>query len=131
MPNEYLLVVDDHGGIRRLLCEFLTQEGFRVKDAPDGQTALQLVKAEKPRLVLLDLKMPGLTGMETLLQLKQLSPQTQVVLMSAYTREKEVIAAVESGYIEHYVYKPFDLEELRLILNNSLANPNISRAASS
>ncbi|MDQ7097142.1 response regulator [Desulfosporosinus sp. PR] len=122
MNYDYLLVVDDHAGIRRLLREFLTQEGFCIKEAPDGQTALQLVKERKPRLVLLDLKMPGLNGLETLSKLKQLCPRTLVILMSAYTRDKAVMAAVQNGSIQYYIYKPFDLEELRLILQRLLNN---------
>jgi len=123
LSNDYLLVVDDHAGVRQLLCAFLSQEGFCVKEAPDGHSALQIVREVEPRLVFLDLKMPGLSGMETLSKLKQLSPQTIVVIMTAYTEDKAIKAAVQNGHVKYYVYKPFDLENLRLILNSLLSNP--------
>lgn len=125
MVKDYLMVVDDHAGVRQLLCAFLTQEGFYVKEAPDGLTALQLVRKDKPKLVFLDLRMPGLSGMETLKKLKELSPQTLIVVMTAYTRDKDIMAAVQNGHIKHYVYKPFDLDNLRNILHNLLDNHNV------
>ena len=119
MSKDYILVIDDHVGVRRLLYEFLTQEGFCVKAVPNGRTALQLVLDERPRLVFLD-KLPGLSGMETLIKIKQLSPQTLVVVITAYTQDKTIMAAVQNGLIQYFVYKPFELDELRIILHNLL-----------
>lgn len=123
MSKDYLLVVDDHFGVRRLLFEFLSQEGFCVKEAPDGETALQIVKKVKPRLVFLDLWMYGLSGMETLVKLKQLSPHTLVIVMTASTQEKAIMAAVQNSHVNSFVYKPFDLEQLRHILYTLLSRP--------
>ena len=128
MSKDYLLVVDDHVGVRRLLREFLYQEGFCVKEAPDGETALQIVREEKPRLVFLDLKMPGLSGMETLIRLKQLCPQIIVVVISAYTLDNVIKAAVQNGNITYFVDKPFDLQKIRLILHALLSNLNKTNA---
>lgn len=122
---DYLLVVDDHIGVRRLLCEFLAQEGFCVREAPNGQTALRLAREQKPRLVLLDLKMPGLSGMETLLKLKQLYSQIPVIVMSAYTHEHDIMEAVLNGVIEYYVFKPFDLDKLSVLLHDCLNNSDL------
>ncbi len=120
MSNNYLLVVDDNAGIRRLLYEFLTQEGFYVKIASDGLNALQQVKDEKPRLVLLDMRMPGLSGMETLVKLRCLAPETIVVAMSAYIDVNDIKEAILDGRIKHSITKPFDLVELRTFVNNLL-----------
>ena len=122
MSNNHILVVDDNQGIRRLLYDFLTQEGFDVNEASDGLMALQLVLEEKPRLVLLDMRMPGLSGMETLSKLKDLAPETIVVAMSAYTDTKDIRNAIIEGRIEHHITKPFDLTEVRILLNDLLGN---------
>lgn len=123
LSNDYLLVVDDHFGVRQLMCEFLYREGFRVKEAADGHTALQIVSEEKPKLTFLDLKMPGLSGMETLNKLQQIHPHTQVVVMSGYTQDNTLTSAVQDGLVKHFLPKPFDLDNLRLILPSLLSNP--------
>lgn len=123
MSNDYLLVVDDHFGVRQLMCEFLSREGFRVKEAADGYTALQMASEEKPKLTFLDLKMPGLSGLETLNKLQQIRPKTQVVVMSGYTQDNALTSAVQSGLVKHFLTKPFDLDNLRRILPSLLSNP--------
>lgn len=120
--GNYILVVDDNYGIRRLLSEFLSQEGFTVKEAPDGEKALQLVLEEKPMLALLDLKMPGLSGIEILAQLRELAPQTIVVIMSAYIDAKDISDAVQAERIKHILFKPFDLLVVRSLLNDLVNN---------
>lgn len=120
LSNSHILVVDDNSGIRQLLYEFLTQEGFYVKVASDGLKALQLVMEEKPKLVLLDMRMPGLSGMQTLGKLRDLAPETIVVIMSAYIDAKDIRDAVQEGRIKHFIIKPFDLVEVRTFLNDLL-----------
>lgn len=122
--NNYVLVVDDNNGIRRLMCEFFTQEGYYVKEAADGMTALQLVMEERPKLVLLDLRMPGLGGMQTLAKIRDLAPEAIVVMMSAYFDAKDIEKAVEERKIEHYLFKPFDLDEVRILISVLLENNN-------
>lgn len=124
MNNNYILVVDDNNGIRRLMCEFLNQLGFYVKEASDGLTALQIVMEEKPKLVLLDLRMPGLGGMQTLAKLRDLAPETIVVIMSAYFDAKDIEKAVEERQIKHFIIKPFDLEEVRILISDLLNKSN-------
>lgn len=115
-----ILVVDDNYGIRRLMYEFLTQEGFLVKLATDGQMALQMIKEEVPRLILLDLRMPGLGGMQTLSRLRELDlcGDTTVVMMSAYFDAKDLQKAVQDGLIKHFIIKPFDLLEVRTLIQD-------------
>jgi len=104
------------------MCEFFNQLGFYVKDASDGLTALQLVMEEKPKLVLLDLRMPGLSGLQTLAKLRDLAPETIVIIMSAYFDAKDLKKAVEERQIEHYIIKPFNLEEVRVLISDLLNN---------
>ena len=122
MSNNYILVVDDNSGIRRLLYEYLSQEGFYVKEASNGLKALQLVMEEKPRLILLDMRMPGLSGIETLAKLRDLAPETIVVTMSAYIDEKNISIAVQEGWIKDFISKPFDLLEVGVLLKKLLSN---------
>ncbi|TGE39677.1 response regulator [Desulfosporosinus fructosivorans] len=124
MINNYILVVDDNNGIRRLMSEFFNQQGFYVREASDGSTALQLVMEEKPTLVLLDLRMPGLGGLEILAEIRDLAPETIVVIMSAYFDAKDLKKAVEEGKIEHFIIKPFNLEEVRILIYELLNKSN-------
>lgn len=114
-----VLVVDDNYGIRRLMYEFLTQEGYIVKLASDGQMALHMIAEEKPKLILLDLRMPGLGGMQTLTKLKELDLYDDliVVMMSAYFDAKDLKKAVQEGLIKHFIIKPFDLLEIRVLIH--------------
>ncbi len=131
LVNNYLLVVDDNLGIRLLFHEFLSQEGFYVKEASNGLEALQLVMEEKPRLILLDMIMPGLGGMEIIVKLKHLAPETIVVAMSAYIDVKDITDAIQDGLIEHYITKPFDLDKVRILLNSLLSTPSEKRVGQS
>ena len=76
---------------------------------------------EKPVLVLLDMRMPILSGMETLAKLRDLAPETIVVTMSAYIDAKDINDAVQEGRIKHFIFKPFDLLEVRALLNELLS----------
>lgn len=104
------------------MCEFLFREGFCVKEAADGHTALQIIREEKPKLTFLDLKMPGLSGIETLTKMKQLRPKMQVVVMSAYIQNNNLTSAVQNGLIKLFLPKPFDLDNLRHILHSLLSH---------
>jgi len=120
LRGNHILVVDDNRGIRRLLYEFLTQEGFYVKEAANGMEAIKLVMEEKPKLILLDLRMPGLSGMQTLAMLRNIAPETIVVIMSAYIDEKNIREAIQAERIKHFIFKPFDLLEVRVLLADLL-----------
>ncbi|ODA39407.1 response regulator [Desulfosporosinus sp. BG] len=122
MSNNHILVVDDNYGIRRLMYEFLTQEGYLVKEAAEGLRALQFVIEEKPKLVLLDMRMPGLGGVQVLAKLRDLAPETIVVIMSAYFDAKDLKEAVQDGKIKHFIIKPFDLVEVRILINDLMSN---------
>ncbi|WP_243450225.1 response regulator [Desulfosporosinus sp. Sb-LF] len=123
MSRDYhILVVDDNYGIRRFLKEFLTQEGFYVTEASDGMSALKLAIEEKPSLILLDMRMPGISGMQTIAKLRDLVPKTIVVAMSAYVNARDIREALQEGLIQHFIMKPFDLVEIRVLLNDLLNN---------
>ncbi|KPV42794.1 response regulator [Alicyclobacillus ferrooxydans] len=107
-----VLIVDDQFGIRVLLQEVLSQEGYTVSQAPNGQKALELVKADKPDLILLDMKIPGMDGLEILRNIRKMEVDTKVIMMTAYGELDLIQEAMEMGALAHFT-KPFDIDELR------------------
>jgi two-component system, cell cycle response regulator len=107
-----VLVADDDAAIRSLVSEVLTDEGFSVRVAVDGQEALQIFAEFDPDLVFTDQRMPGRSGLEVLAQVRALKPLTHVVIMTSYASLENAIAALKNGAYD-YLLKPF--EDLDLI----------------
>lgn len=114
-----ILIVDDQFGIRVLLQEVLQREGYAIFQAPNGPTALELVRAENPDLVLLDMKIPGMDGLEILRNIRKLELDTKVIMMTAYGELDLIQEAMEMGALAHFT-KPFDIDELRQAVNAQL-----------
>lgn len=107
-----ILVVDDRIGIRKLLQEVLQGAGYLVMAASGGSEAVEIVKEQKVDLVLLDMKMSGMDGLETLTQLKEYAPHVVILIMTAY-EELEVLKEARRRGAAGYISKPFDIEELK------------------
>jgi two-component system, response regulator, stage 0 sporulation protein F len=107
-----ILIVDDQYGIRVLLQEVLGKEDYLIFQAPNGQTALEIVRKEKPDLVLLDMKIPGMDGLEILRHIRTIEPETKVIMMTAYGELDLIKEASVLGALTHFT-KPFDIDELR------------------
>ncbi|SHE97657.1 response regulator [Desulforamulus putei] len=118
--NIDVLIVDDQMGVRRLLFEALADEGYIVKMAGGGLEALKILSGTQPSLVLLDMKMPGMNGIETLQEIRRLYGQLPVVMMTAYG-DMEIIDQTKSLGVKDYLSKPFDLEEVRVLVRAILA----------
>ncbi|OPX89170.1 MAG: Sporulation initiation phosphotransferase F [Pelotomaculum sp. PtaB.Bin104] len=118
--SQYLLIVDDNAGVCRLLHELFSDEGYIVETALNGAEALKIVCAKTPSLILLDVKMPGMSGLETLDKIKEIVPDIPAVMMTAYTELDTVMAAQKEGLIQHYLSKPFDLDEIRRLVKRIL-----------
>jgi len=106
-----LLIVDDQQGVRMLLQEVLSEEGYKVVSATGGIEALNLISELNPRAVILDMKMPGLDGLETLKELRKKNSEVPVIMMTAY-EELENRDEIRGYGVEHYLTKPFDLEDV-------------------
>ena len=110
-----VLVVDDEPGIRALLTDVLISDGYDVHAAGDGVAALECVVDLRPDLVLLDVDMPRLRGVETLMAIRELAPSTKVIMISGTADESEAARALALGAFD-YIVKPFDLSYLNQVI---------------
>ena len=116
-----LLIVDDQTGIRLLLDEVFRREGFVTRLAANGMEALQAVKDEVPGCILLDMKMPGIDGVEVLKRIKSSWPEIPVIMMTAYGEIEMTDDALEIGALKYFT-KPFDIYEVRDAVNAIFEN---------
>ncbi|HTN90143.1 MAG TPA: response regulator [Sorangium sp.] len=114
-----VLVVDDEEGMRATLAANLELEGYEVVEARDGAHALALARQQRFELVLSDVKMPGLNGVETFRELKRIQPGLTVVLMTAFAIEKLIEEGIGEG-VYAVIYKPFSMEHLVRIVARAL-----------
>ncbi|ACV64448.1 response regulator receiver protein [Desulfofarcimen acetoxidans DSM 771] len=121
-----VLVVDDQPGVRYLLNIIIEEEGHKVYTAQNGKEAVDMISLVHPELVLMDVRMPVMGGLEALKIIKKISPDTEVVMMTAYGAEDTVEAAMQNGALT-CIAKPFDIEEIKNFLKQYVWN--ISRDA--
>lgn len=110
-----ILVVDDIPEVRVTLTTFLKMRGFDVKEAANGDHALMEIKAQKPKLVLLDERMTGMDGLMALKKIKELDSSIKVVMLTAIEDEDIIKEAERLGACD-YITKPFDLEKLKALV---------------
>jgi UDP-3-O-[3-hydroxymyristoyl] N-acetylglucosamine deacetylase len=129
---ETILIVDDEEQIRASLRGVLADEGFRVVEADNGRSALAAIAAEHPRLVLLDIWMPEIDGIELLRQIQERHPGTSVIVISGHGNIETAVRATQLGAVD-FIEKPFSLDGLLLRVERALGGePNTrddSRAA--
>jgi two-component system response regulator (stage 0 sporulation protein F) len=106
-----IMIVDDQAGIRVLLQEVFKKEGYHILTAGSGDQALKFLKEEDPPLVLLDMKIPKMSGLEILHRMMQMKPNLKVMVMTAYGENELVREALRDGASAHFS-KPFDLQKL-------------------
>ena len=115
----YILIVEDEAKMRRLLELNLTEEGYTVLTAADAETALNILRQDKVDLVVTDLKLPGMSGLEFLQAVKRTNATLPVVVMTAFGTVETAVEAMKAGASD-YVLKPFGMEEIKLILRKEL-----------
>ena len=106
-----VLVVDDEPAAVELLVEFLSSKGYEVLTATNGEEALQRVKEDRPHLVLLDIRMPKMDGMEVLRRIREIDAEMGVIMVTAVNEEDVGRKALELGAFD-YIVKPLDLKYL-------------------
>jgi two-component system, response regulator, stage 0 sporulation protein F len=119
MAKRKLLIVDDQFGIRILLNEIFQKEGYQTFQAANGVQALNLVQNESPELVILDMKIPGMDGLEILKRVKKINSSIKVIIMTAYGELDMIQEAIDHGAITHFS-KPFDIDEIIAAVKNEL-----------
>jgi len=121
MRRTTILVVDDDESLRRVTQVQLQQAGYTAEAAASGRQAVEVLESKPVGLVLTDLKMPGMTGMELLRAVQELHPETIVILMTAYGSIETAVEAVKAGAYD-YITKPVNQEELLLLLERALGH---------
>src|SRR3990170_3860335 len=112
MSVEKIMVVDDDSLGREYLCETLMRSGYEVISASNGQQAIAMISKEPCDVIFLDMKMPGMCGMEVLEKTKSISPETVVILMTAHGTIETAVEAMKKGAYD-YIIKPFSPEQIR------------------
>ena len=119
MAGERILVVDDEEINCEFMFEILSHQGYETKTALNGFDALKLIKDNFFHIVLSDLKMPEMSGVELLRQLKELSPQTVGIIFTGYATIETAVEAIKAGAYD-YITKPFRVEEVEVVLRRAL-----------
>jgi two-component system NtrC family response regulator/two-component system response regulator HydG len=123
-----IVVIDDEVNAAQALETLLREDGYEVSQANDAKAGLALVERQDPDVVLTDLRMPGMDGLELLQRLKEIRPDTMVIVMTAYGTVKTAVKAMKLG-AEDYLNKPIDVEELEVILQRVLEKKRLLEEA--
>ncbi len=110
MSDATILVVDDEPQIRRVMRSTLSAHGYVITEAKTGEEALELLRKERPDLVLLDVNMPGMGGIETCREIRR-SSDAPIIMLTVRNAERDKVQALDAG-ADDYVVKPFGIEEL-------------------
>jgi two-component system, NtrC family, response regulator len=123
-----IIVIDDEVNAATALESLLREDGYEVQKAHDARSGLQLLEKMDPDVVLTDLRMPGMDGLELLARIKEVRPETMVVLMTAYGTVKTAVKAMKLG-AEDFLPKPIDVEELEVVLQKTLEKKHLLEEA--
>ncbi|MEE6250960.1 MAG: sigma-54 dependent transcriptional regulator, partial [Bdellovibrionota bacterium] len=121
-----ILVVDDEESIREFLNIMLKKEGYEISLAEDGEQAKELLKNKSFHMVISDLQMPNVTGMELLEHVKANYPETTFMMITAFGSTENAVEAMKLGAYD-YLTKPFKIDEVRILINNALKAKSLER----
>ncbi|OGR35522.1 MAG: Fis family transcriptional regulator [Desulfuromonadales bacterium GWD2_61_12] len=124
MATGRILIVDDEEGMRRLLVRVLGREGYETVAVASGAEALRLVQSEIFELILTDIKMPGMDGLELLAEIKAFDPALPVLAMTAYGTVENAVQALRAGAYD-YLTKPFETDEIKLTVAKALERQHL------
>ncbi len=121
-----ILVIDDDESLRRVLEYNLAQEGYAVLTASSGEQGIELLKKEGADLVVTDVRMPGMDGLQVMQAARKLDPNVQVIILTAFGTIEMAVEAMKAGAF-HYISKPFNRDELRLTIRKALQLKDLER----
>ncbi|MEK6603433.1 MAG: response regulator, partial [Nitrospirota bacterium] len=119
MPQPNVLIIDDEPLMRISIADALKDEGCQVKVAATGLEGMDLIKKESFEIVISDLRLPGMDGLQILQTCKEVSPKTGVIVITAHGSVETAVGAMKMGAYD-YITKPFSMDELLLIVNRLL-----------
>ncbi len=119
-----ILVVDDQASMRLTLKGILSKKGYDVFVAEDGLRALEEVKKRDYGLIIMDIKMPGLNGVDAFIKIKEINPKVPVIMMTAFALEDEIRRAINEGAYA-VLYKPFDMERIFEVIGECIENKTL------
>ena len=119
-----ILIVDDDEVMQQTLSDVLKKRGYEIFSVGSGNGALSVIKKNIIDLVLLDMRLPDVDGLEVLKKIKELDTEILVIMMTAYSDVQTAVSAMKSGAY-HYINKPFELEELRLLIEKGLETKSL------
>ncbi len=125
-----VLVVDDEEIVRESVAQWLQSEGYNVDSAADGLEALERVKDHDYGVMVLDMKMPGMDGLTVLKQVHEITPQTKVIIITAYASVETAVQALQDGAVD-YIVKPFEPEKLEASVAKWVGRPKITSGSAS
>lgn len=128
MPTETVLLIEDDPAIVSGLELNLSLEGYRVLSAADGETGFRLACVRNPDMIVLDIMLPGMNGLEVLRRLRERSPDTPVLILSARVEHADKVLGLQLG-ADDYMSKPFSLSELLARINAALRRKRLQAAA--
>ncbi len=114
--SDKILIVDDEPGMRGLLCKVMEKEGYHARAVPDAAEALSYLESEEWHLVITDIDMPGMDGIELLKQIRSANGDLPVIMITAYATVESAVEAMKLGAAD-YVTKPFQMDELKIIVS--------------
>jgi CheY-like chemotaxis protein len=120
-----ILVVEDYDDVRQILRVLLESENFRVLEAASGTAALEVLEKERPDVILMDLALPGVDGLEAIRRIRTIDrfQNTPIIVLSAYNRPSTCAAALAAGG-DYFRTKPIDFDELAALLQKILSEGN-------
>ncbi|MEC4685449.1 MAG: sigma-54 dependent transcriptional regulator [Nitrospirota bacterium] len=124
--KEKILIVEDEQGMNEILRILLESDGYEVSSAMDGGKGIELLKKDIFDLVITDIKMPGVDGFEVLRKAKELSPDTLIIMVTAFGTTESAIEAMKLGAYD-YIHKPFKIDEIRIVVNKALEKRGLRR----
>lgn len=121
-----ILIIDDEPHLPHQLARYLRKHGYEVSTAADGESGLQELQKNTIDLILLDLRLPGCSGLEVLTRIRKIDPELPVIILTAYGDVQTAVSAMKLGAFD-YLLKGFDLDELLLVVRRALENSAMSR----
>ncbi len=128
MAREKILVIDDEPDIGWLFSKILSEEGYKVLISLNGEEGISKIKKEKPDLVFLDLKLPGMDGMEILQEIRTFNKDLLVIVLTAYETVKTAVEAMKLGAVD-YLSKPVNIDRIKTTIKNAIRTQTLIKDA--